>query len=157
DIGKFISGDPIGLNGGINLYQYAPNPLSWIDPLGLARTCSPKKVKQLQEGPAGTVVYARSKKEANELLNAAFPDFQKVKGLGHQKITGGNIQSRIQNKQDRFEKTGRAYHKDYALGKDGRPVLHKPGPEWHEYPHIDINRGANGVKDIVHIAIQGVT
>ncbi|MGC7960449.1 RHS repeat-associated core domain-containing protein, partial [Salmonella enterica] len=37
DIGKFISGDPIGLAGGINLYAYAPNPLSWIDPLGLDR------------------------------------------------------------------------------------------------------------------------
>ncbi|ECH9472144.1 type IV secretion protein Rhs, partial [Salmonella enterica subsp. enterica] len=35
DIGKFISGDPISLKGGINLYAYAPNPLSWIDPLGL--------------------------------------------------------------------------------------------------------------------------
>ncbi|MBH0690094.1 RHS domain-containing protein, partial [Salmonella enterica] len=35
DIGKFISGDPIGLLGGINLYQYAPNPIRWIDPLGL--------------------------------------------------------------------------------------------------------------------------
>ncbi|ECA0692761.1 TPA: RHS domain-containing protein, partial [Salmonella enterica subsp. enterica serovar Kiambu] len=35
DIGKFISGDPISIRGGINLYQYAPNPLSWIDPLGL--------------------------------------------------------------------------------------------------------------------------
>lgn len=35
DIGKFISGDPIGLKGGLNLYSYAPNPLSWIDPLGL--------------------------------------------------------------------------------------------------------------------------
>ncbi|EHF5571061.1 RHS repeat protein, partial [Salmonella enterica] len=35
DIGKFISGDPISLRGGINLYAYAPNPLSWIDPLGL--------------------------------------------------------------------------------------------------------------------------
>ncbi|WP_276526767.1 RHS repeat-associated core domain-containing protein, partial [Lonsdalea britannica] len=34
------SPDPIGLAGGINLYQYAPNPLTWIDPLGLSK-CSP--------------------------------------------------------------------------------------------------------------------
>lgn len=32
---RFTTQDPIGLLGGINLYQYAPNPLSWIDPLGL--------------------------------------------------------------------------------------------------------------------------
>ncbi|HFD6127255.1 TPA: RHS repeat-associated core domain-containing protein, partial [Salmonella enterica] len=44
DIGKFISGDPIGLAGGINLYQYAPNPLSWIDPLGLCKTDSAKQI-----------------------------------------------------------------------------------------------------------------
>ncbi|HBC7483454.1 TPA: RHS repeat-associated core domain-containing protein, partial [Proteus mirabilis] len=31
-IGRFIMPDPIGLLGGINLYQYAPNPLGWIDP-----------------------------------------------------------------------------------------------------------------------------
>ena len=36
DIGRFISQDPIGLAGGNNLYQYAANPVSWIDPLGLA-------------------------------------------------------------------------------------------------------------------------
>ncbi|EPK7485903.1 RHS repeat domain-containing protein, partial [Proteus mirabilis] len=35
-IGRFIMPDPIGLLGGINLYQYAPNPLGWIDPWGLA-------------------------------------------------------------------------------------------------------------------------
>ncbi|HGF4896970.1 TPA: hypothetical protein ACF5BN_004907, partial [Escherichia coli] len=29
----------MGLAGGINLYQYGPNPLSWIDPLGLNTTC----------------------------------------------------------------------------------------------------------------------
>ncbi|MFC7518492.1 RHS repeat-associated core domain-containing protein, partial [Herbaspirillum sp. GCM10030257] len=36
DSGRFVSQDPIGLQGGNNLYQYAPNPTVWIDPLGLA-------------------------------------------------------------------------------------------------------------------------
>ena len=35
--GQFISQDPIGLLGGINNYQYAPNPTGWIDPLGLCK------------------------------------------------------------------------------------------------------------------------
>ncbi|EIS6116776.1 RHS domain-containing protein, partial [Escherichia coli] len=38
ECGRFISQDPIGLLGGLNLYQYAPNPISWIDPLGLTVT-----------------------------------------------------------------------------------------------------------------------
>ncbi|CNF76117.1 Rhs family protein [Yersinia similis] len=36
EIGRFSTQDPIGLAGGINLYQYGPNPLGWVDPLGLA-------------------------------------------------------------------------------------------------------------------------
>nr|WP_241017872.1 RHS repeat-associated core domain-containing protein [Burkholderia sp. Ac-20349] len=35
DIDRFINPDPISLHGGINLYQHAPNPISWVDPWGL--------------------------------------------------------------------------------------------------------------------------
>ena len=35
-IGRFTTQDPISLAGGINLYQYAPNPVQWVDPLGLS-------------------------------------------------------------------------------------------------------------------------
>ncbi|ERS85109.1 hypothetical protein Q672_17540 [Marinobacter sp. EVN1] len=34
--GRFITPDPIGLAGGLNNYQYVPNPTGWVDPLGLA-------------------------------------------------------------------------------------------------------------------------
>ena len=34
-IGRFTVQDPIGLLGGLNLYAYGLNPLSWIDPCGL--------------------------------------------------------------------------------------------------------------------------
>ncbi|MGO1298985.1 MAG: RHS repeat-associated core domain-containing protein, partial [Vibrio sp.] len=34
--GRFITIDPIGLAGGLNNYQYVPNPTGWVDPLGLA-------------------------------------------------------------------------------------------------------------------------
>ncbi|AWL07603.1 hypothetical protein DIR46_03365 [Massilia oculi] len=35
DGARYITADPIGLLGGMNAYQYAPNPTGWIDPLGL--------------------------------------------------------------------------------------------------------------------------
>ncbi|WP_339533391.1 RHS repeat-associated core domain-containing protein, partial [Pseudomonas mucidolens] len=38
-VGRFIGKDPIGFAGGLNVYAYAPNPVDWVDPLGLTR-CS---------------------------------------------------------------------------------------------------------------------
>jgi RHS repeat-associated protein len=44
--GRFVSKDPIGLLGGFNTHTYAPNPVQWIDPLGLA----PKKQNSVKNG-----------------------------------------------------------------------------------------------------------
>ncbi|MEJ2426124.1 MAG: RHS repeat-associated core domain-containing protein [Candidatus Thiodiazotropha sp.] len=35
NVGQFVGQDPIGLLGGLNSYQYAPNGFGWADPLGL--------------------------------------------------------------------------------------------------------------------------
>ncbi|NWC87968.1 RHS domain-containing protein [Pseudomonas reactans] len=37
DIGRYLTQDPVKLAGGINAYQYVPNPTGWVDPLGLSR------------------------------------------------------------------------------------------------------------------------
>jgi RHS repeat-associated protein len=36
DIGRFLTPDPIGTLGGLNLYDYPRDPVNWMDPTGLA-------------------------------------------------------------------------------------------------------------------------
>lgn len=36
EVSRYTTQDPIGLLGGLNAYQYCPNPVGWVDPLGLA-------------------------------------------------------------------------------------------------------------------------
>ncbi|MBK7235546.1 MAG: RHS repeat-associated core domain-containing protein [Sterolibacteriaceae bacterium] len=63
DIGRFISPDPIGLGGGANLYQYAPNPVSWIDPWGLS--CGPNT----REAKRPPIVIGENMRRVNEYAN----------------------------------------------------------------------------------------
>jgi RHS repeat-associated protein len=41
DVGRYLTPDPIRLAGGLNKYQYTPNPTGWVDPLGLSGNCPP--------------------------------------------------------------------------------------------------------------------
>jgi len=44
---RFINQDPVGLVGGINHYQYAPNPVNWVDPMGLLCENGKKTLKNM--------------------------------------------------------------------------------------------------------------
>ncbi|BDM64242.1 hypothetical protein NFHSH190041_16940 [Shewanella sp. NFH-SH190041] len=56
DTGRLITADPIGLAGGLNSYRYTPNPVNWIDPLGLeTEGGSPKKQSSAIRGKKRTL------------------------------------------------------------------------------------------------------
>ncbi len=65
---RYLTQDPIGLNGGENLYRYAPNPTGWIDPLGLT-TCTGIPIKN---NSARNLLKARglSKQQQHEVVKS---------------------------------------------------------------------------------------
>ena len=52
DMGMFTTRDPIGLLGGNNVFQYAPDPTGWIDPFGL-KTVDPNDINFSQRTISG--------------------------------------------------------------------------------------------------------
>ncbi|TRX72846.1 RHS repeat-associated core domain-containing protein [Pseudomonas mangiferae] len=134
DIGRFVSQDPIGLAGGINNYQYAPNPVMWIDPLGLS---------------GEKVVATKNRREA---LNKA-SDHAKVprvsKGGTEYKMGDLNEKSRGGNcnclKQMGVDSLGRYDEKtgaEFFDHPDGHPDMTGPGqPIHHKSPHVHAKNG----------------
>lgn len=57
-IGRYISPDPLGLDAGLNAYTYAPSPVNWIDPFGLA--CTKKQQEKLKKD--AKAIHAKFKK-----------------------------------------------------------------------------------------------
>jgi RHS repeat-associated protein len=72
DTGKYISPDPIGTAGGLNLYAYGTNPVHCWDPFGLcneAKGPTRKQREQIEDLRAGKDVHVSSVAEARALIN----------------------------------------------------------------------------------------
>ncbi|WP_207780483.1 RHS repeat-associated core domain-containing protein, partial [Pokkaliibacter plantistimulans] len=63
--GHFLTPDPIKLAGGLNHYQYVPNPVNWVDPLGL---------KTGKAVPDGCPKYSDKQKAIIDELRAKYPN-----------------------------------------------------------------------------------
>ncbi|WFE72159.1 RHS repeat-associated core domain-containing protein [Halomonas sp. M1] len=109
--GRYISQDPIGLNGGTNLYGYVTNPTGMVDPLGLFQSAmgsisAAYGSQALANGattppppaaPAGEVLTGSNYRPG--IIGALFPshmsafakDPQYAEALGHQGATRNNI------------------------------------------------------------------
>ncbi|EPD8988240.1 hypothetical protein ACSFJR_003967 [Escherichia coli] len=107
----------------------------------------------MREGPQGTVVTVKSKQEAHDLLMEAFPDAQKVRGIGSQDAAG----IRKKHKMEQFKKRDGTvcYRKGYPIDSNtGRVYGHDDhkGTGHGSLPHINIKR-SDGT--MVRIDIDG--
>jgi RHS repeat-associated protein len=68
DVGRFTTPDPIGLAGGLNLYQYAPNPVGWVDPWGWS--CVPNK-KTSYQAKSRREAFRQAKRDAKIPMSAS--------------------------------------------------------------------------------------
>ncbi|MBK9578114.1 MAG: hypothetical protein IPO40_13645 [Fibrobacteres bacterium] len=139
EAGGYISQDPIRLEGGNpTLYGYVGDPNGWVDPWGLV--CQ----AQVRDLRAGREVQVSSKREADELLRAAFPNARKVRGGGNKVYSKTARQKKAFKLNNHDRRTNRAvYHKDYQWSSTQKGVLagHETLPEGHSHkgtPHINI-------------------
>jgi len=80
DVGRFTTRDPIGLLGGINLYQYAPNPVGWVDPWGWS--CNPNK-KTSYQAKSRRDAFRQAKRDAGVSMS------QKPSKIFHEDLLDG--------------------------------------------------------------------
>jgi len=95
DVGRFTSKDPIGLLGGDNLYMYAPNPMGWVDPLGLKK-CGPNGNSKNSKKAQHLYVITRTLEGKTEIVKVG--------------ISGGKI--RKDGKSYRAEKQVRKWNRE---------------------------------------------
>jgi len=112
EIGRFISQDPIGLSGGLNLYKYVNNPLRWMDPLGLdaLSKLAERGYNGVVQNSAGGLNYAES--------NALFAKNPNVNPIISIEYSGD-------------------YIKDFELANKEAGLNQKSAPRGYVWHHLD--------------------
>jgi RHS repeat-associated protein len=92
--GQFVSLDPIGLVGGLNIYQFGPNIFNWADPLGLNAQCQRNRRRGTSQYQGNEVRGFRNAGEIQERLGNLK---NRLKALGINDATVGILGSSVTN------------------------------------------------------------
>ncbi|CAD0265630.1 type IV secretion protein Rhs [Pseudomonas veronii] len=118
DVGRFTTTDPIDLMGGFNLYQYAPNPSGWIDPLGWACSAAQRRQNKVNGLAAENLVYQRLMKNPNVTVLGR-QVYVRTPGAGRGRYVDILIRNNKTQKIISVEvKSGRAIRSKAQLAKD---------------------------------------
>ncbi|KGR93886.1 RHS repeat-associated core domain-containing protein [Burkholderia sp. ABCPW 111] len=139
DVGRFITPDPIGLAGGLNQYQYAPNPIGWIDPWGLSCVSDLKNIKEQLNSGKRAQITVNSRAEAEELLIALTTG----KGMprAYRNTTGQALpKGKISESGSDWLPGGRgAYEREGTYHWDAADANAKPGDHALQGDHLQIH------------------
>ncbi|WP_201587340.1 RHS repeat-associated core domain-containing protein [Psychrobacter sp. HII-4] len=89
DMGMFTTRDPIQLQGGFNVFQYAPNSVNWIDPFGLDYSMA--GLGAITGQSAASMNYMASNPPSRVPNNSRVNKF--IKDIGYNISKGGNVEA----------------------------------------------------------------
>uniref|UniRef100_UPI0030DABF15 RHS repeat-associated core domain-containing protein n=1 Tax=Pseudomonas lurida TaxID=244566 RepID=UPI0030DABF15 len=117
DVGRYLTPDPVKLAGGINAYQYVPNPTGWIDPLGLNAHCPPKGTKRPECGKS-------TEPSAPEVSrNGAFKQAKADAGIPRVQHPDAVVDPRLGTMRQYSLVSMRDQQRNEILDAQGRPVM----------------------------------
>ena len=128
DTGHFTQPDPIGLAGGYNLYQYAPNALMWVDPSGWA--CTTIKAKSRRKAISLAKDHAKVPRVSKGGENIGINDLNPTsRGKNWSQMKSAGVEN-----LGRKNPKGKNYWFEHP---DPHPDAGSPGvPKHHESGHI---------------------
>ncbi len=151
-LGRYLTPDPVKLAGGLNQYQYVPNPTGWVDPLGLTSNCPPKgrkttgcpKPNEIEPPLVSRRGAFRKAKLDSGIPKGQQPDIQVDEVSGKQKqFTYANMTDRKGN--NIFDSSGMPIiTREYKYTReDGFILILQDHSAGHKYGDIN-NRGDQG-------------